>query len=224
MVKETEFKTVSSGSGGAGDVISFAADGYTPADIAPGATDWQQVVSMIAGPLQGTDTAVRIASVLDGISGAMSADDNPLLTLGLVRGLQSHDDPILQAPILIGANADENPQSAVGADDDLSMLSCDREGRLRVTGGVPLADKDGAEVVLAGGDNTAAAANANRQYFEVLNNTAAVITIKLFAGAAGASDFEILAGGNWFMESPAIYTGEIHLFSAAGGNVNIIEF
>ena len=60
-------------------ILGILAAGYSPADITPATGNWVQNVSLLVGPASGTNTAVRPASVLDGIAAAPAADDNPLL-------------------------------------------------------------------------------------------------------------------------------------------------
>lgn len=88
----------------------------------------------------------------------------------------------------------------------------------------PNADQDGGQVAVGAAASTVlAAANADRRYLEIKNDSGNALFIAL-GGAAAATDFELPDGSSWYMAAPAIFTGQVQGYIVAGGNVNVIEY
>jgi len=62
------------------DLLPVAANNYSPGDITPGARNVLMTAAVITGAQSGTNTAIRMVSVLDGIGTVEAVDDNPLFT------------------------------------------------------------------------------------------------------------------------------------------------
>lgn len=65
--------------------LAVAADEYSPGDITPGAKNVLMTSAVISGASEGLDTAIRMASVLDGIGSKEGEGDNPLLVRSASR-------------------------------------------------------------------------------------------------------------------------------------------
>jgi len=87
--------------------------------------------------------------------------------------------------------------------------------------------QDGGQVSCAAGASTVlAAANQDRMFLSIKNNSGSTVTIVL-AGTADANDTELADGESFTMEAGnAIYTGAVAAWNATGGAllVNVMEF
>lgn len=233
------------------DLLAFAADGYVPTDIVPGARNALLTAALLAGPMDGTNTAIRLASVLDGYVANPNPNDNPLLVRAILGDEERIGDFIEFATY---TPADVSP-GTTNPLFSVSLLCGPRSGAsgafrpatvLDGIGSAPAADDNpllvqqvgpAATAVNAGAESNITtatatdivAANADRRYVEIQNRESAggeTLYLKLGSDAGAADGYPLEPGEVFYLAHPAIFTGRISGYHAKGGDltVAVIEF
>jgi hypothetical protein len=127
-------------------------------------------------------------------------------------------------PVKVGYVATDSPAAAVD-DGDRVDASADLRGRVRTRGDsdAVLGGFDGGQLALAPGVSTEIAAQEDRMYLEIQNNTGAVVFLALGRPAL-VSDYELEDGNAYVFSNPAVWTGSVELLSVAGGNANVVQY
>jgi hypothetical protein len=171
------------------------------------------------GAIEDGDSAAIKANVIDDVDTEPTQTQNPLLvTLGAYQDFDTGAGEDWRG--MVGIALPASGGAVIGGTTTNPVVTTENAR-------ASSPDQDGAGVTInAGVTATLAAANADRKFLSIKNNSGTDITFA-FGATADANDIELADGESFTMEAGGgIYTGQITGFNGSGGAVaiNVLEF